>query len=118
VERPAVDEQGGVDIPLLSREEAIAEVRRWLDVEQVDPERIFSQMGDQIVRYKDLISHLDQDTPDGKLLRFAISRGRTMRQARNQTLQNLLQIAPGSPMPMGEGRPQAPHSSASPSPTE
>jgi hypothetical protein len=46
VERPAVDEQGGVDIPLLSKEEAIAEVRRWLDVEQVDPERIFSQMGE------------------------------------------------------------------------
>lgn len=99
MERSAEDEQGGVDIPLLSKEEAIAEVRRWLDVEQVDPERIFSQMGDQIVRYKDLISHLEQETPDGKLLRFSISRGRVMKRARDPGMRTLLQIITPPPSP-------------------
>lgn len=82
------------DISLVSREEAIAEVRRWLDTEKVDPERIFTQMGDQVIRYKDLIAYLEQDTPDGRLLRFAISRGRLMKTERSRALQHILQIAP------------------------
>ncbi len=82
------------DIPVVSTDEAIAEVRRWLDVEQIDPERIFTQMGDQVIRYKDLIGCLEQDTPDGRLLRFAISRGRVMKTERSRALQHLLQIVP------------------------
>lgn len=81
------------DIPLVSTEEAIAEVRRWLEVEQVDPERVFTASGEQAIRYKDLIAHLERETPDGKLLRFAISRGRVMKRERGRTLQQLLQIA-------------------------
>jgi hypothetical protein len=89
VNEPAQDND---DIPLLSKAEAIAEVRRWLEEEKVDPERIFSQMGDQIVRYKDLIAHLEQETPDGKLLRFSISRGRFMKRDRDRQMQAVLQI--------------------------
>lgn len=88
-------------IPLVSKEEAIAEVRRWLEVEKVDPERVFTQTGDQVIRYSDLVAHLEQDTPDGKLLRFAISRGRVMKPERSRTLQHLLHIAP-SPAAAGE----------------
>lgn len=118
METPGVDEQGGVDIPLLSKEEAIAEVRRWLEVEGVDPEGVFAATGDQVIRFKDLIAILEEETADGNLLRFAISRGRTMRQQRSQTLQRLLQIAPGSHMPKGTGDPPTPESSASSSPNE
>lgn len=82
------------DIPLVSTDDAIAEVRRWLEVERVDPERIFTATGERAIRYKDLIAHLEQETPDGKLLRFAISRGRVMKRERSRTLQQLLQIAP------------------------
>ena len=81
------------DIPQVTKEEAIAEVRRWLDVEKVDPDRIFTQMGDQVIRYGDLVARLEQDTRDGKLLRYAISRGRIMRTERSRALQHLLQIA-------------------------
>ena len=94
-----MSEDDSGEIPLLSMEEAIAEVRRWLDVEKVDPERIFSQMGDQIVRYKDLIYHLEQETPDGKLLRFSISRGRLIKRDRDQRMQALLQIVAQPPKP-------------------
>jgi len=96
-------------IPLVSKEEAIAEVRRWLEVEKVDPERVFTQTGDQVVRYGDLVAHLEQDTPDGTLLRFAISRGRVMKSERSGTLQHLLLIAP-SPAAAG-GPPADPTSS-------
>jgi hypothetical protein len=82
------------DIPLVSMQEAIAEVRRWLDAEGMDPEAVFTTIGDQTVRYKDLIAHLEQETPDGCLLRFAISRGRGMKRERGQALRSLLQIAP------------------------
>ena len=98
------------DIPLVSKEEAIAEVRRWLEVEKVDPERVFTQTGDQVIRYKDLVAHLEQDTPDGTLLRFAISRGRVMKSERSRTLQHLLHIAP-SPAAAGGGQPADPTSS-------
>jgi hypothetical protein len=60
----------------------------------MDPEAVFTTIGDQTVRYKDLIAHLEQETPDGCLLRFAISRGRGMKRERGQALRSLLQIAP------------------------
>jgi hypothetical protein len=80
------------EIPLLSKEEAIAEVRRWLEVEKVDPERIFAAFGEATIRYKDLIHHLEHETPDGKLLLFAVSRGRAMKKSRGEEMQSLLQI--------------------------
>jgi hypothetical protein len=102
-----VEPQDCGEIPLLSQAEAIAEVRRWLEIEKVDPERIFSAAGDQVIRYKDLVGHLEKDTPDGKLLRFAISRGRLMKNERSRTLQSLLHIAP-SPAAEDGGPPPKP----------
>ena len=87
-----MDEKDQDGIPLLTEDEAIAEVRRWLEVEKVDPERIFAASGETTIRYKDLIHHLEQETPDGKLLLFAISRGRFMKKSRDQEMQALLQI--------------------------
>lgn len=89
------------EIPLLTKDEAIAEVRTWLEVEKVDPERIFAAFGETTIRYKDLISHLEQETPDGKLLLFAISRGRLIKQTRDQEFQALLRIAAPRPKPEG-----------------
>ncbi len=80
-------------------EQAIAEVRRWLEDEKVDPERIFAASGETTIRYKDLIHHLEQETPDGKLLLFAISRGRLMKKSREQEMQSLLQIIAPPPKP-------------------
>jgi len=80
------------EIPLLTKEEAIAEVRRWLEEDKVDPEKIFAASGETTIRYKDLIQHLEQETPDGKLLLFAISRGRVMKKSRDQKMEELLQI--------------------------
>ena len=88
-------------IPLLTKEEAIAEVRRWLEVEQVDPERIFAVSRGTTIRYKDLIAHLEQETPDGKLLLFAISRGRLIKKTRDREMQALLEIAAPPPKPKG-----------------
>jgi hypothetical protein len=82
------------EVALVSVAEAVAEVRRWLEVEEVDPEGIFTAAGEQTVRYRDLIGHLTRGTPDGELLRFAISRGRAMRQERPRAIHSLLQIAP------------------------
>jgi len=87
-----MDEKDQDGIPLLTKDEAIAEVRRWQEVEKVDPERIFAASGETTIRYKDLIHHLEQETPDGKLLLFAISRGRLMKKSRDQGMQALLQI--------------------------
>lgn len=67
------------EIVLLSFEEAIAEVRRWLEVDGADPEQVFTGFGDRVVRYKDLVPLLEERAPDAELLRFAISRGRAMR---------------------------------------
>lgn len=89
-----MDPQELEDLPLVSKDEAIAEVRRWLEVERVDPEAIFSSAGEQVIRYKDLIAHLDQDTPDGRILRFAISRGRVMKREGARVRSPLLEIAP------------------------
>ncbi len=87
------------EIPLLTKEEAIAEVRRWLEREKVDPERIFATFGETTIHYKDLLHHLEQETPDGKLLLFAISRGRLMKRSREQDMQTLLQIIGHLPKP-------------------
>jgi hypothetical protein len=105
---PLMDQLGGAEIPLVSKDEAIAEVRRWLEVEKVDPEGIFTAMGDQVVRYKDLVAHLERESPDGQLLRFAISRGRLMASERRRTQQALLQIVSGPTGPSGSGTLPAP----------
>jgi hypothetical protein len=97
-----VSEQEPDEILLVSTEEAIAEVRRWLDVEKIDPEAIFTAAGSQVIRYKDLVAHLEQETPDGRLLRFSISRGRVMTRERAQSLQSLLQIGPPQSPPKTE----------------
>lgn len=89
-----MDSQELNGVPLMSKDETIAEVRRWLEVERVDPEAIFSATGDHVIRYKDLIAHLDQDTPDGRILRFAISRGRVMTRDGIRSRSPLLEIAP------------------------
>ena len=89
------------EIPLLTKEEAIAEVRRWLEVERVDPEKIFAVSGDTTIRYKDLMAHLEQETPDGRLLLFAISRGRLIKKTRDREMQALLEIAAPPPKPKG-----------------
>jgi hypothetical protein len=107
-EKPMTDAQGDAEIPLVSKDEAIAEVRRWLEVEKIDPERIFTAMGDQVVRYKDLVAHLERETPDGQLLRFAISRGRVMASERRQAQQALFQIASVPTTPRGDGTPPSP----------
>jgi hypothetical protein len=106
------------DVPLVSTEEAIAEVRRWLDVEGVDPEGIFTSSGDQIVRYRDLIAHLEQETPDGNLLRFAISRGRMMKTARRRAQQTLFQIASEPARPGSGGVPPEPEGPVDPTAAE
>lgn len=87
------------EIPLLSKEEAIAEVRRWLEDEKLDPEKIFAASGETTIRYKDLIWHLEQETADGKLLLLAISRGQLMKKSREQEMQALLQIIAQPPTP-------------------
>jgi hypothetical protein len=94
-----MDEKDQDGIPLLTKDEAIAEVRRWQEVEKVDPERIFAASGETTIRYKDLIHHLEQETPDGKLLLFAISRGRRMTQSRQREMQRLLQVIAPPPKP-------------------
>ncbi len=79
------------DIPLLSTDDAIAEVRRWLEADGLDPEQIFAAFGDSVIRYKDLIPLLEAGSPDAELLRFAISRGRALRPPRPRPA-GLLQI--------------------------
>jgi hypothetical protein len=94
------DDKDTDEIPLLTKAEAIAEVRKWLDVDRVNPEAIFASTGETTVRYKDLIFHLEQDTPDGKLLLFALSRGRLIKRDRDRGIQDLLQIvSPPPPNP-------------------
>lgn len=87
----------GSEVPLLTKAEAIAEVRRWLEAERVDPEGVFAASAEGTIRYKDLIDHIDRETPDGRLLLFAISRGRLIKQERQQGLRRLLEILPPPP---------------------
>ena len=87
------------EIPLLTKEEAIAEVRRWLEEERVDPEKIFAAFGETTIRYKDLLLHLEQATPNGRLLLLAISRGRLLKKSREQEMQAFLQIIGQPPRP-------------------
>lgn len=68
--------------PLLTKEEAIAEVKRWIERYKIDPNQIFARTGKLAVRYGDLIPHLEQETDEGRLLLRAISRGRLIRQQR------------------------------------
>ncbi len=91
------EEVNGQGVPLLSKAEAIAQVRKWLEVDRVDPETIFAATGEAPIRYKDLVFHLEQETPDGKLLLFAISRGRLIQQGRDREIGALLQIASAPP---------------------
>ena len=80
------------DLPLVSAEEAVAEVRRWLEVERVDPEQIFAMADARMIYYKDLIPLLEAGGEDSRLIRFAISRGRAIRRARGGS--GLLHIRP------------------------
>jgi hypothetical protein len=88
-QRRAADETGATDPedvepPLLSKEQAIAEVRRWIERYRIDPNQIFARAGDLVVRYGDLIPHLEQETDEGRLLLRAISRGQVIRKQREQ----------------------------------
>lgn len=68
--------------PLLTKDEAIAEVKRWIERYKIDQNQIFARIGELVIRYKDLIPHLEQETDEGRLLVQAISRGRVVRQSR------------------------------------
>ncbi len=90
------------EVPLLTKAEAMAEVRKWLEVEKVDPKKIFASAGETTIRYGDLLFHLEHETVDGKLLLFAISRGRLIQQDRDREIQTLLRIVavpPAKPEP-------------------
>ena len=79
-EPPTTDPEA--EPPLLSKEEAIAEVKRWFERYKIDPNQIFARAGERVVRYGDLIPHLEQETEEGRLLLRAISRGRVIRHQR------------------------------------
>ena len=79
---PLTTEDEQTEPPLLTKEEAIAEVQRWIERYKIDPNQIFARAGKLVVRYGDLIPHLEQETDEGRLLLRAISRGRLIRQQR------------------------------------
>src|SRR3990170_7938746 len=80
-EARAVDREEA-EPPMLTKQEAIDEVRRWFEQHKIDPDQIFARSGELIVRYGDLIQHLEQETEDGRLLLRAISRGQVIRRQR------------------------------------
>lgn len=80
-EPPASDPEEA-EPPLLTKEEAVAEVKRWFERYKIDPNQIFARAGELVVRYGDLIPHLERETEEGRLLLRAISRGRVIRQGR------------------------------------
>ena len=85
--RPVDEEARAVDReeaepPILTKQEAIDEVKRWFKQYKIDPNQIFARSGELIVRYGDLIDHLEQETEDGRLLLRAISRGQVIRRQR------------------------------------
>lgn len=79
---PIVPDSEEGEPPLLTKEEAIAEVKRWIERYKIDPNQIFARTGDLVIRYGDLIPHLERETDEGRLLLQAISRGRVVRQQR------------------------------------
>jgi hypothetical protein len=87
-ERHPVDEEARAadreeaEPPILTKQEAIDEVKRWFEQYKIDPNQIFARSGELIVRYGDLIHHLEQETEDGRLLLRAISRGQVIRRQR------------------------------------
>ena len=81
-EEARAPDEGEAEPPMLTRQEAIDEVKRWIEQYKIDPNQIFARTGERIVRYGDLIHHLEQETEDGRLLLRAISRGRVIRQQR------------------------------------
>jgi hypothetical protein len=85
------------EVVLLSRAEAIVEVRRWLGVEGADPEQVFIATGESTIRYRDLIPILEQETPDADLLCLAISRGKGMKVTGPTGPGALLDILPAPP---------------------
>jgi len=68
---------------MLSKQEAIAEVRRWFEQHKIEPSQIFARTGERVIRYGDLIPHLEQETDEGRLLLRAISRGQVIRKERS-----------------------------------
>lgn len=68
--------------PLLTKDEAIAEVKRWFERYTIDSNQIFARVGESVIRYGDLIPHLERETDEGRLLLRAISRGRVVRRQR------------------------------------
>lgn len=80
------------ELPLVSVEEAVAEVRRWLTVERVDPEQIFAMADARMIYYKDLIPLLEAGGEESRLIRFAISRGQAIRRTRGAP--GMLRITP------------------------
>src|SRR3990172_8232408 len=80
-EARAVDREEA-DPPMLTNQKAIHQIKRWVEQYKIDPNQIFARSGELIVRYGDLIHHLEQETEDGRLLLRAISRGRLIRQQR------------------------------------
>jgi len=77
--RRQASEDNGEAVELLSTAEAVLLVRRWLEVEGADPEAIFVAAGESTLRYKDLLAHLTEETGDGRLIRLALSRARSLR---------------------------------------
>ncbi|WP_337288466.1 hypothetical protein [Candidatus Methylomirabilis sp.] len=85
-EEPIAPDAEEGEPPLLTKEEAIAEVKRWIDRYQIDQNQVFARIGELVVRYGDLIPYLEQETDEGRLLLRAISRGRVVRQQQRTRL--------------------------------
>ncbi len=90
------DQQADERAPAITKEDAIAEVRRWLEVDKVDPEQIFAMSAGVTLRYRDLIDHLERETEEGRLLLQAIAKGRVIRRKRGGGQSLLWPMPPGS----------------------
>lgn len=90
------DQGSGEPTPPITKEEAVAEVRRWLEVDKVDPEQIFAMSAGVTLRYRDLIDHLERETEEGRLLLQAIAKGRVIRKKRGGGQSLLWPMPPGS----------------------
>lgn len=78
-EKPIAPGSEDNEPPLLTKEEAIVDVKRLVERCKIDPNQIFARTGLVVIRYGDLISHLKQETDEGRLLLRAISWGRVIR---------------------------------------